>query len=146
MKQDWFMSLSLGASEEELHVLRSQFLQCGRLIFIQGTPDKIGFLLLKLNDSRLDRVLNTEPGDHTGPLLANSVTAVGALPFRRGIPPWVDNENSGCFRQVECHATSLEGDQENFNLGLSHEMFNGLLPLGWGHRSIQHHGVEPGMA
>ena len=53
-----------------------------------------------------------------GRLLADSMTAIGALPFRGGVPPRVDDKNSRGLCQVESHTASLERNQENFNLAV----------------------------
>jgi hypothetical protein len=77
----------LRPAEKELHVLGGEFLQSLTLVFVYSASDQIGLFLLKLDDSGLDRVFDGQAGDHAGPLLANTMTAIGTLPFCRRIPP-----------------------------------------------------------
>lgn len=77
----------LRASEQELHVLGGQLLQRLALILVDGAPDQVGLLLLKLDDPGLNRVFDGQAGNHAGSLLANSVTAICALPLGCGVPP-----------------------------------------------------------
>lgn len=76
----------LRSSEQELHVLRSQFVQCN-LVIIDGTVDHVGFLLLEEHHPRFDRVFNTKASDDAGTTLANAVASIGGLPFGGRIPP-----------------------------------------------------------
>lgn len=77
----------LSAPEKELHVLWRQLLQGFTLILIESASDQIGFLLLKLDDSRLNRVLDGQSGNHTRALLANPMTTIRTLPFGCRVPP-----------------------------------------------------------
>ena len=50
--------------------------------------------------------------------LPDAVGAVGRLVFRRRIPPGVDMNDPVRRRQVQAHATGLQGDEEDHDLAL----------------------------
>jgi hypothetical protein len=77
----------LRTSEQELHIFGGKFLQRLVLVFVDSASDEIRLFLLKLDNSGFDRIFDGEPGNHTWPLLANPVTTIRTLPFRRGVPP-----------------------------------------------------------
>lgn len=58
----------------------------------------------------------------------------------------IHNKDSRCLGQVECHTSRFQGDQEHLNIGILHEMLDGLLALRWRHGSIKHDRVEACMA
>lgn len=77
----------LGASEKELHVLGGELLQRFALVLVEGALDEVGLFLLELDDPGLHRIFNGQARNHTRSLLANTVTAIRALPLSCGIPP-----------------------------------------------------------
>lgn len=87
----------LRSAEKELHIFGSQFFKSLALIFVNSAPDQVGLLFLELNDSGLDRVFDGQAGDHAGPLLANSVTAIRALPFCCRVPPAASRRQQKSF-------------------------------------------------
>jgi hypothetical protein len=111
------------AAEQELEVFWAQAVH-GNLVVVDCTSNHSSFLLLQRHHTRLDTILNTETGDHTGSLLTNAMASISGLPFSSRIPPsvirleWtlqnilvnlrINNEDSRGFGQVESNTTSFE--------------------------------------
>jgi len=148
----------LAPTEQKLHVLRSKFFH-GDLVVVDSPVDHVRLLLLKHDHTRLDRVLNAQASDDTGAPLPNTMTAIGRLPFRSGIPPpkscvsmrWgamisqdlrVDDENPRSLRQIQGYASCFKGNKKDFDVCIVHEVFDRLLTLCRAHAAIQHYGVE----
>lgn len=74
-------------AEKELHVAWGQPFQRLVLVLIDRAIDHVCFLLLQQNHTRLDRVFNAKSSDNAWSSLPDTVTTIGALPFRCGIPP-----------------------------------------------------------
>lgn len=74
-------------AEKELHVAWGQPFQRLVLVLIDRAIDHVCFLLLQQNHTRLDRVFDAKSSDNAWPSLPDTVTTIGALPFRCGIPP-----------------------------------------------------------
>lgn len=123
---------NLAPAEQELHILGRETLHSS-IIRIDSRVDHVGFLLLQQNHSALNGVFNAESGNGARTSLANAMAAVRRLPFRSWVPPWIDNEDLGGFSQVESNTTGFEGDEEAFNVDVSHEVVDGGLALGGGH-------------
>src|ERR1700712_943543 len=64
------------------------------------------------------------------------------LPFGCELDLRVNNENPRGFSQIEGNTTSLETDEENFDMYIVHEIINASLALNWSHTAIQQDGVE----
>jgi hypothetical protein len=77
---------ALGPAEQELHVLGAQLLHSDGIV-VDSPVDHIRLLLLQEDHPRLDRVFNAESRDDTGAFLADTVAAVGGLPFCGWVPP-----------------------------------------------------------
>lgn len=78
---------ALGAPKQKLHIFGRQFFQRLAFVFVDRAPDQVGLLLLELDNPRLDGILDAEPGDHTRPLLTDTMAAIGTLPFGCRVPP-----------------------------------------------------------
>ena len=70
------------------------------------------------------------------------MATIGALPLCCGVPPWVNDEDLRCFSQVEGHAAGFEGDEEALDVDIGHEVVDGGLALGRGHRAVKHDGCD----
>lgn len=70
------------------------------------------------------------------------MASISGLPFSSWVPPWVDNEDFGCFGEVECNTAGFEGDEEAFDVYVRHEVVDGGLALGGSHRSVEHDGCD----
>ena len=160
------MKVDLAASEEELHVFRRQFLHCD-LVIVDGSVDHVGFLLLQQDHAALDRVFDTEARDDARTFLADTMAAIGRLPFCGWIPPsvvhncqyasgaieWqgivdlrVNNEHSRCFCKVESYTSRFQRDKEDFDIRVVHEILDGSLALGRAHTAVEHDRLESGAA
>jgi hypothetical protein len=85
-QRSWPKKPDSSPSEEELHIFRGEFVH-GNLVVIDGPIDHVCFLLLQKHHSRLHRILDTQPSDHTWTFLANAMTPVSTLPFCGWVPP-----------------------------------------------------------
>ena len=103
MFEKWYS----GTAEKKLHVLRSQLLH-GDLVVVDGSTNHIGLLLLQHDDTRLDRVLDTETSDDTGSLLADTMATVSRLPFGCRVPPSVNRVSRETYLREESKLTGRQ--------------------------------------
>lgn len=99
---------SLSSTEQELHILGRQLLH-RRAIIVDSAIDHIRLLLLEQDHARLDRVLDAQSRDDTGPLLPDTMASVCALPLRGRVPPWVDLLGGFMSVQICCVSGREEG-------------------------------------
>ena len=141
-----FFESVLCSTKQELHVLWRELIHSD-LVIVDSPIDHVSFLLLQQHHSRFDRVFDAETSNNARSSLSNPVASVCTLPFGGRIPPPVkrlatrdlrverpgdiriDDEDPGGLRQVKGHTSSLEGDKENLNVDIVHEMLDGLLAL-----------------
>lgn len=78
--------LVLSATEQELHVLWSELLH-GGLVGVDRRVDHVSFLFLEHDDSRFNRVFDTQTSDNARALLSDTMTTIGRLPLGGRVPP-----------------------------------------------------------
>lgn len=154
--------MSLGATKQELQVLRSQFVH-GNFVAVDSSTNHVGLLLLEKHHTRFDRVFDAETGDDTRTSLADTMASISRLPLSCRVPPtdnmlakyWevvsglnlrIDDEDSRGLSKVESDTTSLQAHKEDLHIGIVHEVFDASLALNRCHASIQHNSIETGAA
>ena len=74
------------ATEQELHVLRSQLLHAD-FVVVDSAVNHMRLLLLQHDDPALDAVFDAQARDYARTALANTMAAIGGLPFGCWVPP-----------------------------------------------------------
>jgi len=55
---------------------------------------------------------------------SDSVTSIRTLPLGCRVPPWVDNEDTTCFHEVERDTACLERNEKDLDISVVHEVLD----------------------
>lgn len=84
--------------------------------------------LLKFDNTILDRVLDQDPMDFDGALLANAVCSVNSLHLNERVPERIKNNDSRSSNKIESRVPSLQGNQHDFGVAIISEPIDGIIP------------------
>lgn len=101
----------------------------------------------------LDRILHNQLDNLDRPLLSKPMNSIHSLIFNRRIPPWIHHKHHRRFCQIlssapitsmpskkkayKGHTSCFEGDEENSDSGVIHEMLDCSVSLLWCHTSFK---------
>lgn len=98
-------------AQQEFDILLSEFAGCGAVTFPEHGGE-CALLVLEGEDLFLDRAPGDQPMNEHRFGLANAVGPVDGLPFDRGVPPRIIEDDGVCRREVEPGAPGLQADED----------------------------------